>query len=166
MNIRKIIREEIDDIFTDIHGKKSSPVDYTAVLIEGDEIAKFESELSKRLDELNISIPEGWTRSDNYHMTITTGELGLGLKMKGIIGLEVEMKVHSIGVSDKAMAVGVEGLFSRNEVQHITIAFKDRPADSNDIVQWTGFEPFHVTGYVREVRRPGGEFGRIKTKEI
>jgi len=166
MNLRKIIREEIDDVFTDIHGKKSSPVDYTAVVIEGEEVTKFESELFKRFDEMNISIPEDWTRSDNYHMTITLGELGLRLKMNGIIGREVEMKVNSIGVSDKAMAVGVEGLFSRNEIQHITIAFKDKPADSKDIVQWTGFDPFYVTGYVREVRRPGNEFGKITQIEI
>ena len=164
MNLRKIIREEIDGVFTDIHGKKSSPVDYTAVVIEGDEIAKFESELSKRLDEMNISIPEGWTHSDNYHMTITTGELGIGLKLKAL-GAPIELKAHSIGISNKAIAIGVEGMFSRNEIQHITIAFKDNPKDSGDIVEWTGFKPFSVTGYVREIERKGG-FGRISTIEL
>lgn len=164
MNIRKIIREEIEGVFTDIHGKKSSNIDYTAVVIEGDEVVKFESQLSDRLKEKSISIPEGWTQSDNYHMTITPGELGIGLKLKAL-GTPIELKVHSIGISNKAIAVGVEGMFSRNEFQHMTIAFKNNPKDSNEIVQWTGFEPFTVTGYVREIERKGG-FGRISTIEL
>lgn len=162
--IRKIIREEIGGIFTDIHGKKSSNIDYTAVMIEGDDIVKFENQLFERIKKMNISIPDGWTNSDNYHMTITLGELSLGMKMNGAIGSEVELSIYSIGVSDKAIAVGVHGLFSRNEMQHITIAFKDKPADSKDIENWIKFKPFTVNGFVREIRRPDG-FGRITTIE-
>ena len=52
MNLRKIIREEIDGVFTDIHGKNSSNVDYTAVVLEGEEISRFESELKLDKKEL------------------------------------------------------------------------------------------------------------------
>ena len=66
-------------------------------------------------------------------MTITLGELSLGMKMNGAIGSAVELTCHSIGVSDDAIAVGVSGLFSRNEVQHITVSFRLRASDSKSI---------------------------------
>lgn len=148
MNIRQVIREEIGNI---LHGKKSSNVEYTGVIIEGDEINKFESLLFDRLLDLGVEIPSDWKSPDNYHMTITLGELSLGMKMNGAIGSAIDLTCHSIGVSEDAMAVGVSGLFSRNEIQHITIAFKTRPADSKDIKEWIEFEPFKVVGYVREI---------------
>lgn len=148
MNIRTVIREEIGRV---LRGKKSTNVEYTGVILEGDEILKFESQLSKRLLALGVEIPTDWKNPSNYHMTITLGELSLGMKMNGAIGSPVELTCHSIGVSDDAMAVGVSGLFSRSEIQHITIAFRERPADSKDIKNWIEFEPFTVTGYVREV---------------
>jgi hypothetical protein len=148
MNIRAIIREEIGHIF---NGKKSTNVEYTGVILEGDEILKFESQLSNRLEDLGIKVPSDFKKPGNYHMTITLGELSLSMKMGGAIGSPVELTCHSIGVSDDAMAVGVSGLFSRNEIQHITVAFKTRPSDSKDIVNWIEFEPFAVTGYVREI---------------
>ena len=54
MNLRSIIREEIGSI---LHGKKSSNVEYTGVIIEGDEINKFESLLFDRLLDLGVEIP-------------------------------------------------------------------------------------------------------------
>lgn len=148
MNIRQVIREEVGRVLRE---KKSSNVEYTGVIIEGDDIAMFESLLSDRLNALGIEMPSGWKSPDNYHMTITLGELSLGMKMNGAIGAPVELTCHSVGVSDDAMAVGVSGLFSKNEIQHITIAFKERPADSKEIKNWIEFEPFAVTGYVREI---------------
>lgn len=148
MDIRSVIREEIGNI---LHGKKSTNVEYTGVIIEGGEILKFESQLSNRLLDLGIEIPSGWKKPDNYHMTITLGELSLGMKMNGAIGSPIELTCHSIGVSDDAMAVGVSGLFSRNEIQHITVAFNNKPADSKNITDWIEFKPFTVTGYVREI---------------
>jgi len=148
MNIKSVIREEVGRV---LRGKKSTNVEYTGVILEGDEILNFESQLSKRFLELGIEIPTDWKNPDNYHMTITLGELSLGMKMNGAIGAPVELICHSIGVSDDAIAVGVTGMFSRNEIQHITIAFKTRPSDSKDIKRWVEFDPFTVTGYVREV---------------
>jgi hypothetical protein len=161
MNIRKIIREELDRVFTDIHGKSVSDIEYTGVVVEGDDIKKFEDNLSSRLEDMGIEIPSEWKTPENYHMTITLGEIGLRLKMTGIIGEEVELTAHSIGISDKAIAVGVSGMYSKNEIQHITVAFKDTPAESNNITNWIEFEPFKVTGYIREIQRGNKEFGRI-----
>jgi len=148
MNLRNIIREEVGRV---LNGKKSTNVEYTGVILEGNEILKFESQVSKRLIEIGVEIPTTWKNPDNYHMTITLGELSLGMKMDGAIGSPAELTCHSIGASEDAMAIGVTGMFSRNEVQHITIAFRDRPSDSKDISEWVEFEPFTVTGYVREI---------------
>ncbi|MEK6829533.1 MAG: hypothetical protein AABY15_05395 [Nanoarchaeota archaeon] len=162
MNIRQIIREELEDIIhTDIHGKKSSPVDYTAVVIEGDEIAKFESQAIDRLKKIGTSIPEGWDLPDDYHMTITKGPLSLGQLMAGAIGSKVDLEVTSIGISDKAIAFGVRGLYSRNKFQHITFAFKDNPADSNEITDWIEIAPFSTFGFIREKEKADG-FGRLR----
>ncbi len=165
MNLRKIIREEIEGTFTDIHGKKYSPVDYTAIVIEGNDIDIFEKKMSNRLDELGIKIPSSWKYPDNYHMTITLGELSLGVKMSGVIGRKVEIEVYSVGVSDDAIAVGVYGMFSRNEMQHITLAFRDKPADSKDISKWIEFKPFKVDGYVREINKADG-WGKLRNREL
>jgi hypothetical protein len=161
MNIRKIIKEEIEGVFNDIYGKKYSKVEYTGVVIEGESVDFFENELSKRLIEIGLKIPKDWQRPDNYHMTITLGELGLGIKLSGIIGAEVTLQVNSIGISDNAIAVGVSGVFSRNKFQHITLAFKNRAADSNEIVNWVDISPFKIKGYIREVDRVGG-WGKLR----
>jgi hypothetical protein len=136
MDIREVIREEVRRVFT---------------------------EFADRLSELDIEIPEGWSKPDDYHMTITLGELSLSMKLAGAIGSEVELEVNSIGVSDKAIAAGVSGLFSRNEKQHITMAFEDRPADSNEITEWIPVKPFKVIGYVREVDKTDG-WGKLRQK--
>ena len=116
MDIRKVIREEVGRV---LHGKNSSNVEYTGVIIEGDEINKFESLLSDRLKGLGIEIPSDWKSPDNYHMTIILGELSLGMKMNGAIGAPIELTCHSIGVSDDAMAVGVIGLFFYVDLKYI-----------------------------------------------
>jgi hypothetical protein len=161
MNLRKIISEEIDRVFTDIHGKSYSNVEYTGVVLEGSEADVFESETKNRLEEMGISVPEDWKKPDIYHMTIRLGELGLSAKMAGAIGTEVQLQAYSIGISDKAIAVGVRGLYSKNEVQHVTFAFEDRPADSNEIKHWFNIEPFSVMGKIEEVERKDG-YGKVK----
>lgn len=163
MNVREIIREELKSVFAEIIGKSYSKVEYTGVMIEGEEVARFEREFGDRLAGLGVEIPEGWSKPDDYHMTITLGELSLSMKLAGAIGYEVELEVNSIGVSDSAIAVGVTGLFSRNENQHITMAFEDRPADSNEITEWIPVKPFKVIGYVREVDKTDG-WGKLRQK--
>lgn len=148
MRLRGVIREEVRRV---LWGKKSTNVEYTAVVLEGSEIKKFELQLFSRLKDLGIVIPDDWKKPDNYHMTITLGELSLGMKMNGAIGSSVELICYSVGVSDDAIAVGVNGLFSRNEVQHITVSFKSRASDSNNIKNWASIKPFSVIGKVREI---------------
>ena len=155
-NVRKIVREELERVFTEITGKSYSKVEYTGVMIEGEEANRLENEFENRLVETGVDIPEGWKKPDDYHMTITLGELSLSMKLAGAIGSEVGLEVNSIGISDKAIAAGVAGLFSKNENQHITMAFEDRPADSNEITEWIPIKPFKVIGYVREVDKIGG----------
>ncbi len=162
MDIRKIIREELEDIiYTDIHGKKSSPVDYTAVVIEGDDIDKFEQQSFEALRNLNIPIPKDWLSPNDYHMTIIKGPLGLGQQMAGAIGSKVNLKIVSVGVSDEAIAFGVVGMYSKNEHPHITFSFKKDPKDSNDITNWIQIEPFDTKGYIREIEKKDG-WGKLR----
>lgn len=157
MDIRKLIREELEDIIkTDIHGKKSSPVDYTAVVIEGDYIDFFEKKAFEILNELRIPIPKDWLSPKDYHMTIIRGPLGLGQQMAGAIGAKIELEVFSIGVSSDAIAFGVKGMYSKNDKSHITFSFKKDPKDSNDIQKWLKIKPFKVIGYIREINKKDG----------
>jgi hypothetical protein len=161
MDIRKLIREELEDIInTDIHGKKSSPVDYTAVVIEGEYIDLFEKKAFDALKELKIAIPKDWLSPNDYHMTIIKGPLSLGQQMAGAIGARVELEVVSVGVSDDAIAFGVKGMYSKNEHPHITFSFRKDPKDSNDIKRWIEIEPFKVIGYIRETNKKDG-WGRL-----
>lgn len=161
MDIRKIIREELEGIInTDIHGKKSSPVDYTAVVIEGDYIDLFERKAFQILKELEIKIPQDWLSPNDYHMTIIKGPLSLGQQMAGAIGAKVNLEVFSVGVSDDAIAFGVKGMFSKNDIPHITFSFRKDPKDSNDIKRWIDIEPFNVVGYIREKNKKDG-WGRL-----
>lgn len=161
MNIRQIIREELEDIInTDIHGKKSSPVDYTSVVIEGSDVANFEQKSFDALRSLDIPIPKDWLSPNDYHMTIMKGPLGLGQQMAGAIGSEVNLKVVSVGVSDDAIAFGVVGMYSKNNHPHITFSFKKDPKDSNDITNWIEIEPFNTKGYIRETEKKDG-WGRL-----
>ncbi len=63
-----------------------------------------------------------------------------------IVGKKVVMRVVAVGLSDKAMAVQVEGvdemsevpMRTRNRIPHITVAVSPigKPKDSNTIEQW------------------------------
>jgi len=94
-------------------------ISYTAVVIEN------EKDIQKLKKVLNAvgGLPEGWKEPENYHMTVMLGELPLGLKMRGDLGAEAELEIISVGVSDLAIAVGITGYISKNETQHITLAF-------------------------------------------
>jgi len=120
---------------------------YTAVAIENEKDIK---KLKKLLDAVG-GLPEGWSEPENYHMTVALGELPLGLKMRGDLGAEVELEVNSIGISDLAIAAGVTGYISKNIQQHITLAFKDRPADSKEITDWKPLKKsFKIKGVIKE----------------
>ena len=54
MSLKGIIREEIGRV---LWGKKSTNVEYTGVILEGDEIKKFEIHLFSRLKDLEHCNP-------------------------------------------------------------------------------------------------------------
>lgn len=94
---------------------------------------------------------EDWSTPSDYHMTICLGELSLRMKIRDL-NKEVELNVTHFGFSDKAAAFQVTGYMSKNDMQHITTAFVDKPADSKEITQWHALEePFVVNAMIREV---------------
>lgn len=89
------------------------------------------------LPQIN-KLPEGWDVIA-HHMTINFGK-GLPEDLKDDLGKTVQLRVNSIGMSDMAIAVGVEGYHSDNEKPHITIAVNKaeggKPVMSNNIQNW------------------------------
>jgi tRNA nucleotidyltransferase (CCA-adding enzyme) len=108
----------------------------------------------KRLLNLFLGmIPEGWEKIA-HHMTICLGELPENLKNK--ISEKVQLSVVGVGMSDKALAVKVDGFYSKNKIPHITIAIDRiggaKPVDSNKIESWANFGgEIYLTGYVEEI---------------
>lgn len=139
--VRKIIRRAISE---------ATNVAYTAVELDDENASELLLRVAEELDRLEIPMPDNWHSPENYHMTVTLGEIPLGLKMRGDIGSTVDLAISEIGISDKAIAVGVSGYLSRNDKQHITILFKDKPVDSKDIKNWIPINPFVLSGTIRE----------------
>ena len=62
----------------------------------------------------------------------------------------------NLNFSANALVVLKKRYLSKNEKTHITIAFKNTPADSNNIIFWEdilnyNIEPFSIIGTIREV---------------
>ncbi len=165
---RKILRQLIkEEVAKAVSAKKNSNfsgaflkqeklnVSFTAVSIEDES----EKEKIKRVFEIlrnegaipeDFIIPSFKDGTLDYHMTILMGELPL--KFLPDLNQEVMLNINSIGVSDKAVALGVSGdYFSDGEKQHITLAFKDLPKDSKEIEKWAPLKnSFPVKGIIRE----------------
>jgi len=88
-----------------------------------------------------------------HHMTICMGELPENLKEK--IGTTVKLEVIAIGDTDKAIAVKVNGFYSKNKNPHVTLAVNikrgGKPVMSNEITNWTPFHGYTLTGTVKEL---------------
>lgn len=128
----------------------NTTVQYCAVVIENPEDTKKIKELASEF------VPsEGWSEPAHYHMTIAQGHLPESLKRRGDLNKEVEITINMIGVSEKAIALGTFGYYSRNEMPHITVAFNKNnggaPADSKEIDNWKPIDKIVVTGVIREV---------------
>lgn len=142
-SLRKIIREQLEKHMGGNH------ILYSAVIIEDPkEIEK----LKQASDEF---VPSDWVRPENYHMTIALGPLPDSLKFRGDLNKEVTLKVTDYGQSEKAFAFKVTGYMSKNNLQHITMAYNPkeggRPIDSNYITGWVPIKPFEVNGIIREI---------------
>jgi hypothetical protein len=142
MNLRTFIKQVLNETY-------GSAVMYSAVVIEDPaEIQKIEN-LAKEY------VPAGWAIPYHYHMTIGQGSIPESLRLKGDLNKEVEITINSIGISDRAVAFGTFGYYSRNEMPHITLAFNRKrggqPADSKSIENWTDIDKIIVKGIVREI---------------
>jgi hypothetical protein len=97
------------------------------------------------------------------HLTICIGELPEHLK-RYWLDEKITLTATAIGISDKAVAVKVDGFFnlSKNsdvtpeelKVPHITLAinpFEGKPVDSNYITNWKSIEPVILTGVIKEI---------------
>ena len=105
------------------------------------------------LTALGHLIPEGWTIFA-HHMTINFGK-GLGPDRVDDFEKIVSLIATDVGISDKAMAVKVNGYESDNKIPHITIAVNTagggKPVMSNDITNWEKMENYiNLNGVVTE----------------
>jgi len=122
---------------------KQSDVSYSAVVLDA-------ASKNRLLEFVGGKIPQGWSVFA-HHMTITMGPLKDGKD----IGRNVTLKVIGLGLSDKAMAVKVEGYPTKNAIPHITIAVNPdggKPKDSNEITNWKDINHFNLMGIVTEIK--------------
>lgn len=99
---------------------------------------------------------KGW-KWIGHHMTITLGPLPED--MKNDLGKSVGLAVIGIGQDNNAIALKVEGVFSKNEIPHITLAINQaqgaRPVMSNKIPvkNWKNIDfPYRLTGTIEEIK--------------
>lgn len=104
-------------------------------------------------------IPEGW-KVYLDHMTMvyndhTPEAQAFYEGIKDLIGTEQKLVLASLGMSDKAMALGIKvNALSKNANPHITVATSPtgKPVDSNYIKEWKVMPLPTVKGIVGVVR--------------
>ena len=101
-----------------------------------------------------IDIPDDW-RKYTSHMTIiynNKSEIAQAWAKATAprVGEDVLLKATHIGMSDKAIAIRVNGEMSANAIPHITIACSPtgKPVDSNKITNWREIDPFTISGKI------------------
>lgn len=101
-----------------------------------------------------IDIPDDW-RKYTDHMTIiynNKSEIAQAWAKATAprVGEDVLLKATHVGVSDKAIAIRVNGEMSANAIPHITIACSPtgKPVDSNKITNWREIVPFTISGRI------------------
>lgn len=134
--------------FTPRIGEQDQPqqISYSAVVLE-------DADQKKLLAQLKDHIPAGW-KLIAHHMTVKMGELPENKKQD--IGTKVPLQATALGVSDKAVAVKVDGYWSQNKIPHVTLAVNTaaggKPVDSNKIVNWQQLpQNIKLSGTVTEV---------------
>ena len=141
-NLRRIVRNILKENY-------GPAIMYSAVVIE-------ESLEEQKMNKLAQQyVPEGWSIPPHYHMTISQGPIPQSLRLRGDLNKEVELTINMIGTSDKSIAFGTFGYYSKNEMPHITIAFNKAvggvPADSKEINNWQSIDKVIVKGVIREI---------------
>ena len=128
--------------------EKKEKILYSAVVLDEDSRDKVLA-----LMRLWVDVPEDWKRLA-HHMTIVFKE-GLPEELRDDLNEDVTLTVTSIGVSDDAIALGVEGYPSNNPIPHITLAIPPdgKPVNSNEIEDWREVEDeILLNGKVSEIR--------------
>lgn len=93
------------------------------------------------------------------HVTLQLGDFNPKLNDPSLIGKSINLTINSLGLSDKAIAFGVEHNQSQfgtpavktiNAQPHITIAINPlaggQPKHSNNITKWLPITPVQVSG--------------------
>lgn len=147
-NIERMVKGVVREAMYD----RPFGIAYTGAMVENEaDIKKLHEHTAWESDAHGISLDD-WKMPEDYHMTICLGELPLHMKMRGDLNGEVEMHATHFGYTDKAMAFRVTGYMSKNDTQHITVAFREVPADSKEISEWHELKkPFSVQCIIREV---------------
>ena len=116
---------------------------YSAVILN-------EKSQAALLDTFKRFLPQGW-KTYAHHMTI---EFGKPLRHPKDKGKNVELTATELGISDKCIAVKVDGYDSANKVPHITLAVSPngKPKDSNDITDWQQIQPVVLYGTIEEIQ--------------
>jgi hypothetical protein len=151
------LEKELVSILVKEHNTKNGKVkefdmekkpNYYALVLDGASRSKLLS---------SVEIPKDW-KQVAHHMTIVPppfmGKDSDAMAWaKANLGKEFSVKTKAIGLSDKAMAVAVDGVTSMNKVPHVTVAL---PQDGNaknslQIADWKPMEEIELSGKVEAV---------------
>lgn len=113
--------------------QKSENISYSAVVLT-EESSNRLKEWAKETFKQEIAF-DSW-RLYCHHMTICMGELPAILKSD--IGTSVTLNVNGYGKSNNAIAVRVDGFYTKNKIPHVTVAISPmgKPVMSNEIKNW------------------------------
>ncbi len=122
-------------------------LEYSAVILD-------EPSRSRLLNEFRNVIPEDWKVIAD-HMTIAFRQGLNSINRLDDKDQMVTIYATHLGISDKAIAVRVEGYPSTNKIAHITLAINvkagGKPVMSNDIENWDKIKKIVLRGKVVEV---------------
>lgn len=148
---KKLIKEKRNNFFRSTLKKIQESKDkilYSAVVLDEESRDKVLALL-----RLCVDVPPDWKKIA-HHMTIVFKE-GLPHQLQNDIDKNVTLKINTIGISEDAIAVGVEGYPSKNNTPHITVAIppEGKAVNSNYIKDWRPVEEeILLNGKVSEIR--------------
>jgi len=123
---------------------ENKKISYSCILLDD----QSKSEILKKFSDI---IPNEW-KVIAHHMTINLGNLRDEFGYE--IGEEVILTAYSLGISEKAIAIGVDGR-SVNKQSHVTVVVNvncgGKPVDSNYIENWDPIDVFKIRGIVSEI---------------
>lgn len=105
-----------------------------------------------------LEMGQGW-KPYAHHATVNMGPKDKGLMADVEIGTPIPLNAIELGLSDRVMAVRVEGanFHTKNAIPHITVAVAPgaKPYESNKISEWTPMTPLPLDATLQEVEHNG-----------